>query len=191
LRPENGQKIRRYNDKRRRDDRPKVVKTSILLKKVAITPLAWDNPSTDKIISTLEAMMVDMRISYEGGLRCSAVHGPSGSTILTDAPKDNHGKGEAFSPTDLVGAALGACMLTTMAIVAERKGIDLRGATVKVVKEMVADPTRRIGRLTVEFDLPAGLTAEQQQMLENAANSCPVHKSLAANMELPVVFAWK
>lgn len=135
--------------------------------------------------------MVDMRISYEGGLRCTAIHGPSGSQIFTDAPKDNHGKGEAFSPTDLVGTALGSCMLTTMAIVAERKGIDLRGTAVKVVKEMVADPVRRIGRLTVEFDLPAGLSAEQKQMLENAANSCPVHKALSASVEMPVTFRWK
>lgn len=135
--------------------------------------------------------MVDMRISYDGGLRCSAVHGPSSSQIFTDAPKDNHGKGEAFSPTDLVGVALGTCMLTTMAIVGERKGIDLRGVEVRVVKEMVADPTRRIGRLSVEFSLPAGLTSEQQQLLENAANSCPVHKALAASVDMPVTFRWK
>lgn len=134
--------------------------------------------------------MVDMQIAYEGSLRCTATHGPSGARIETDAPKDNHGRGEAFSPTDLVGVALGTCMLTTMAIVAERRGIDLRGTKVRVVKEMVADPLRRIGRLVVEFSSPAGVTAEQRQMLENAANTCPVHKALAGHVEMPVEFRW-
>ncbi|HRK30974.1 MAG TPA: OsmC family protein [Tepidisphaeraceae bacterium] len=134
--------------------------------------------------------MVDMQIRYQGHLRCEAIHGPSKSSIFTDAPRDNHGKGEAFSPTDLVATALGSCMLTTMAIVAERKAIDLSGATVRVGKEMAADPTRRISRITVEFALPAGLTPEQQQLLENAANHCPVHKSLAATVEVPVTFRW-
>jgi putative redox protein len=134
--------------------------------------------------------MVDMSISYEGGLRCLATHGPSGSQIHTDAPKDNHGKGEAFSPTDLVGVALGTCMLTTMAIVAERKGIDLRGTRVRVVKEMVADPTRRIGRLTVEFVSGTQLSDDQRQLLENAANACPVHKALHGHVDVPVTFRW-
>lgn len=134
--------------------------------------------------------MVEMTIAYEGQLRCAATHGPSGDTIHTDAPKDNHGKGEAFSPTDLVGTALGSCMLTTMAIVAERKGIDLRGTRLRVVKEMVADPVRRIGKLTVEFHVPTALSQEQRQMLENAANACPVHKALHGNVEMPVTFRW-
>lgn len=136
--------------------------------------------------------MVEMTLDYEGGLRCTATHGPSGTTIHTDAPRDNHGKGEAFSPTDLVGVALGSCMLTTMAIFAQRKGIELAGTRVRVVKEMVADPQRRIARLTVEFALPAGLSlsAEQKQMLENAANTCPVHKALHGHVEMPVTFAW-
>jgi putative redox protein len=136
--------------------------------------------------------MVEMNITYEGGLRCTAVHGPSGDALHTDAPKDNHGKGEAFSPTDLVGVALGTCMLTTMAIFAQRKGIELRGTTVRVVKEMVADPHRRIGRLTVEFRLPAGLSLsdEQRQMLEGAANACPVHRALHGQVDLPVRYAW-
>lgn len=136
--------------------------------------------------------MVPMSIRYEGGLRCVATHGPSGAQIQTDAPTDNHGKGQAFSPTDLVGVALGTCMLTTMAIFAQRKGIELAGTDVRVSKEMVADPVRRIGRLTVEFSLPPGntLTAEQKQMLEHAANTCPVHKALHGHVEMPVTFKW-
>jgi putative redox protein len=134
--------------------------------------------------------MVEMELEYDGGLRCTATHGPSKAQIQTDAPKDNHGKGEAFSPTDLIGVALGTCMMTTMAIVATRHNIELRGAKVRVGKEMVADPTRRIGRLTVEFTLPPGVATEQRQMLENAAHSCPVHKALHGNVDIPVMFRW-
>ena len=134
--------------------------------------------------------MVEMQIVYDGGLRCTATHGPSGAQVQTDAPKDNHGRGEAFSPTDLVGVALGTCMLTTMAIVAERRGIDLRGTRVRVVKEMVADPLRRIGRLVVEFSCPSGLSDEQRQVLENAANACPVHKALHGQVDIPVTYRW-
>jgi putative redox protein len=134
--------------------------------------------------------MVEMNITYDGELRCTAAHGPSGSRITTDAPKDNHGKGEAFSPTDLIGVALGACMMTTMAIFAQRKGIELRGTTIRVVKEMVADPQRRIGRLVVEFRSSVALSDEQRQMLENAANTCPVHKALHGHVDIPVTFRW-
>lgn len=135
--------------------------------------------------------MVEMEISYEGGLRCSAVHGPSGNRIQSDAPKDNHGKGEAFSPTDLVGTALGTCMLTTMAIVGERKGIDLRGTRVKVTKEMAADPVRRISRLTVHFQMSGTFSDEQKQLLINSANACPVHRALHGTVEMPVTFSWE
>ena len=134
--------------------------------------------------------MVQIDIAYQGQLRCEAVHGPSGTKLSTDAPKDNHGKGESFSPTDLVATALGTCMLTIMGIVAQRHNISLDGATVSVGKEMAASPARRIGRLTVDIHVPGKLDDEQRKLLENAAHTCPVHKSLHPEIEIPVVFHW-
>ena len=134
--------------------------------------------------------MVEIKIAYEGSLRCSAIHGPSGSKLLTDAPADNMGKGEAFSPTDLVATALATCIMTTMAIVADRNKIDMTGATASVTKEMVTTPFRRIGRLAVNLHVPTKLTKEQQQRLENAAHSCPVHRSLHPDVDAPIVITW-
>jgi putative redox protein len=134
--------------------------------------------------------VVDIAISYDGNLRCSATHGPSGSTLLTDAPKDNMGSGEAFSPTDLMATALGTCILTTMAIAARHRGIDLAGATMKVTKEMVSKPIRRIARLIVELRLPLELPEEQRAALEWAARSCPVHKSMHPDVEMPISIVW-
>lgn len=134
--------------------------------------------------------MVKIDITYQGQLHCEAVHGPSGTQLATDAPKDNHGKGESFSPTDLVATALGSCMLTIMGIVAQRHHISLAGATASVVKEMAAAPTRRIGRLAVEIHVPAKLDDEQRKLLENAARTCPVHKSLHPEIDIPVTFHW-
>lgn len=134
--------------------------------------------------------MVQIEIAYEGQLRCSAKHGPSGTVISTDAPKDNMGKGEAFSPTDLVATALGTCMLTTMGIVAQRNSIDLSGATVTVMKEMVTTPQRRIGRLPVVIRVPTKLSPEDRQRLENAAMTCPVHRSMHPDVQMPVTFEW-
>ena len=122
--------------------------------------------------------MVKMDIIYEGGLHCRLTHGPSGTVISTDAPKDNHGKGEAFSPTDLVAAALGSCMITTMALFAERHQVPLEGTKIEVTKEMIADPVRRIGKLGVYFHFPKGIPHDQRSALERAALACPVHKSL-------------
>jgi len=134
--------------------------------------------------------MVQITIAYQGGLRCEATHAPSKSRLLTDAPLDNQGKGEAFSPTDLVATALGTCMLTTMGIVAARHGWSMEGATAIVVKEMVADPIRRIGRLRVQIELPTPLEPKAREALERAAHTCPVHKSLAENVDIPVEFRW-
>lgn len=134
--------------------------------------------------------MVEIAITYEGKLRCRATHEPSGSTMLTDAPKDNMGEGAHFSPTDLVGTALGTCMLTIMGIVAQRDDIDLSGTTARVVKEMSASPPRRIASLTVEIRVPRQLTEEQQQKLRNAALTCPVHKSLHPDVAVPVEFVF-
>lgn len=134
--------------------------------------------------------MVLITIAYQGGLRCEATHGPSQSRLFTDAPLDNQGKGEAFSPTDLVATALGTCILTTMGIVAQRHGWSLEGATASVVKEMVADPVRRIGRLRVVLQLPTPLEAKSREALERAAHTCPVQKSLAEIVDVPVEFRW-
>lgn len=134
--------------------------------------------------------MVDIAATYEGNLRCSLVHGPSGTRIETDAPVDNHGKGERFSPTDLVAAALPACIMTIVGIVAERHGLDVRGMRASVRKEMSADAPRRIARLPVRVEIPLPASHPQRQMLENAAHTCPVHKSLAAGIDSPIEFAW-
>jgi putative redox protein len=135
--------------------------------------------------------MVTITMEYQGSLRCQATHAPSAVRLLTDAPVDNQGKGESFSPTDLVATALGTCMLTTMGIVAERHGWSMAGASATVVKEMVADPVRRIGRLRVKLVLPAALEPKARAALERAAHTCPVHRSLASSVEIPLelVFA--
>ncbi|HEY9713794.1 MAG TPA: OsmC family protein [Chroococcales cyanobacterium] len=134
--------------------------------------------------------MVEVNIVYEGKLRCKAVHEPSGVELRTDAPKDNNGEGASFSPTDLVGTALGACMMTIMGMVAQREEIDLNGSTVRVIKHMVTAPIRRIGKLEVEFTITAPTSEVQRQKLENAALTCPVHKSLHPDIEIPIKFNW-
>ena len=135
-------------------------------------------------------MMVKISIEYTGGLHCDALHEPSKVKIETDAPADNQGKGAAFSPTDLVAAALGTCIATTMAIVAERHEVELKGMTVKVAKEMASDP-RRISRLTTEVRVPLPADHPQRALLEKTALGCPVHRSLAAEMERPMQFFWE
>ena len=134
--------------------------------------------------------MVQIDITYQGGLRCEAVHGPSGTTLVTDAPVDNHGKGESFSPTDLVAAALGTCIPTIMGMVAEREKIDLTGMRISVQKEMSAQPPRQIAKLTTRIVMPVGLTDQQKVKLEKAAHTCPVHQTLHGNVELPIEFVY-
>ena len=138
-------------------------------------------------------MAVDIDIVYTGGLHCEATHRPSGSKLVTDAPLDNGGKGEAFSPTDLCATSLGSCLVTTMALVATRHGIELAGTTVHVVKEMVADPRRRIASLPTTVTFPrelATLPAEKRALLEATARACPVTQSLGPNVEVPMTFVW-
>jgi putative redox protein len=134
--------------------------------------------------------MVEIKSVYEGQLHCNATHGPSGAVLATDAPKDNMGKGESFSPTDLVATALGTCMLTTMGIVAQRQNIDIAGARVRVTKEMVSQPSRRVGTLGVEIVMPKALGEDDQKRLENAAHTCPVAKSIHPDVKVPVTFKW-
>jgi putative redox protein len=134
--------------------------------------------------------MVQINLEYAGELRCEAQHGPSGQKLTTDAPVDNHGKGESFSPTDLVATALGTCMLTVMGIFAGRHEIDLRGARVTVQKEMTTGPVRRIARLTTELHMPIPATHPQREALERVALTCPVHQSLHPDVDKPVRFVW-
>ena len=134
--------------------------------------------------------MVKMNIVYEGQLRCVLTHEQSGSVIRTDAPKDNMGRGEAFSPTDLVAAALGSCMLTIMGIAAAKHNIDLKGTTIEVSKEMVTSPVRRIGSISVTLRMVPGISQDKRAMLEAAANSCPVHKSLHPDVQTPIQFIY-
>ena len=134
--------------------------------------------------------MVAIQFEYQGDLHCRAIHGPSGSELNTDAPKDNRGRGESFSPTDLVATALGTCMLTIMGIAARTLNIDIAGATATVEKEMTAAPPRRIERLTVRIRVPQSISAENRQKLERAAHTCPVHKSLHPDIQTPIEFTW-
>lgn len=134
--------------------------------------------------------MVEMKVVYEGDLHCQATHGPSGVSLATDAPVDNNGKGQSFSPTDLVATALGTCMLTIMGIAAQRNNIDISGARMVVRKEMVAEPVRRIGRLEVDLHVPANLPEADRCRLENAAKVCPVKQSLHPDVEIQIRFHW-
>lgn len=133
--------------------------------------------------------MVDISIVYQGELRCTAEH-PSGAVLTTDAPKDNHGKGESFSPTDLVATALGSCMLTIMGIAARKMQLDITGTKVSVTKEMVVQPIRRIGKLNTVITVPHPVSDEQKTQLEKAALTCPVHQSLHPDIALPITFQW-
>lgn len=134
--------------------------------------------------------MVEINMTYEGDLRVRAVHEPSGTVLTTDAPKDNFGKGESFSPTDLVAASLGSCMATLMGITAKRKEIDLTGMTIKVKKEMVNKPVRRIGSLTIDINIPKPVDIKDRKLFENAAATCPVHKSLHPDVKIATRFSW-
>lgn len=134
--------------------------------------------------------MVKLTTTYEGGLRCRASHGPSGTTLVTDAPVDNHGKGESFSPTDLVATALGGCMMTIMGIVADRRGLDLAGMTAETVKVMSDAAPRRIASLKTRISIPLPADHEHRPLLEQAAITCPVHKSLHPEIDAAVEFIW-
>ncbi|MNS94949.1 OsmC-like protein [compost metagenome] len=131
--------------------------------------------------------MVKMTATYQGEKHCELIHEPSGAKIGTDAPKDNNGRGALFSPTDLVGAALGSCMLTVMAIAAERDGVSLKGSRVNIEKEMSATP-RKIAKLNVVLHMPQNLPTDYRRKLEDIAHNCPVKLSLNPDLQIPVLF---
>jgi putative redox protein len=137
-------------------------------------------------------MAVEIDIAYEGGLHCIATHGPSRNTLTTDAPVDNGGKGAAFSPTDLVATAMGTCMITIMGLVAQRNNLNIDGLQVQVLKEMTADPVRRIGALQTRLVFPTGkpLSATDRAKLEAAARACPVKQSLHPDVKTPLEFVY-
>lgn len=128
---------------------------------------------------------------YAGQLRTEATHVASGTTIQTDAPTDNHGRGEAFSPTDLVSTALGACMMTVMGIVAERHQIDLMNTTYDVVKHMSTDTPRRIVQIDISFKMPTHLAPADRALLQRTAFTCPVALSLHPDIKQNVTFSYE
>ena len=136
--------------------------------------------------------MVEIQVAYLGQLRCDAKHGPSGTRLTTDAPVDNKGKGEAFSPTDLVATALGTCMLTTMAIRTLDRAYPLDGATLVIEKHMTLAPPRRIDALKVRIRVPRGaaIDAEGRALLAHAAHHCPVRLSILDAIDVPVTIEW-
>jgi putative redox protein len=131
------------------------------------------------------------QIIYNGNLRCTATHLQSGTVIETDAPTDNQGKGERFSPTDLVATNLATCMITTMGIKAQTMDIQLDGTTADVTKIMVSDP-RRIGKIVVHIFFPKTLNLDEKQrgIMERTARTCPVERTLHPDVELDLQFNW-
>lgn len=136
--------------------------------------------------------MVEISVTYQGDFHCLSTHAPSGAKLPSDAPKDNLGKGEAFSPTDLTAASLATCMLTTMAIVAQKKSLqaDIKNATAQVRKHMTAGLPRRIAKIEVAVKLPLTSSHPDRATLEHAALNCPVYLSLHPDVEKAVIFEW-
>ena len=130
------------------------------------------------------------KVTYLGDLRTSSVHLQSGTEILSDAPKDNHGKGEAFSPTDLLANALGSCMISIMAIKSKDLNLDLTGSTVDVTKIMQAEP-RKIAKIEIVMNMSISADEKSRTILERVAMNCPVLLSLNPDIEKDIVFAWK
>ena len=129
------------------------------------------------------------RVTYKGNLRTHCEHIKSGGTYITDAPTDNMGKGEAFSPTDTVATGVANCMLTVMGIKAASMNVILDGATAEVTKTMAANP-RRISKIEVVFKMPSGIDEKSQKILEHAGNTCPVNNSLHPDIIKEVLFNW-
>lgn len=134
--------------------------------------------------------MVEIHLDYEGDLHCNAVHLPSGTRLSTDAPVDNNGRGESFSPTDLVATALGACMATVIGIVAKRKEIAVEGMKVSVRKFMSDDAPRRISKLELDLEIPLPADHPERVLFESAARGCPVHHSIHPDIEVKMNWKW-
>ncbi len=137
-------------------------------------------------------MAVEISAVYMGDLRVDATHGPSGAVLNSDAPTDNGGKGQSFSPTDLVATALGTCVLTIMGLFAKRHDLSIEGTQIHVTKEMITKPIRRIGSLRTVVRVPAGAVPDIQMRarMEAAAHQCPVHQSLHPDIDAPIVFVY-
>ncbi|AVI49833.1 osmotically inducible protein OsmC [Pukyongia salina] len=133
--------------------------------------------------------MSTSKVTYLGDLRTQCEHLRSGNTYITDAPLDNNGKGEAFSPTDTVATGLANCMLTVMGIKARDLGVVLDGSTAVVTKIMAANP-RRIAEIEIEMSLPSNVSNKHQKILENTGNTCPVHHSLHPDIQKRIHFNW-
>ena len=135
--------------------------------------------------------MTKMLTIYKGNLRNEVTHLQSGTKILTDAPLDNHGKGESFSPTDLLASSLGCCMLTIMGISAQSYGFSLEGTRVETEKIMGRDP-RRVVEIKIDFHFPEGsnFTPQQKRIIESAAKTCPVANSLHPDLKKTINFNW-
>ncbi len=129
------------------------------------------------------------KVTYKGGLRTVCKHLRSGDTFNTDAPVDNNGLGQAFSPTDTVATGLASCMITMMGIKARDMDVDLTGSTAEVTKHMAASP-RRISKIEVDLKLPATATEKERKILIHTANTCPVHYSLHPDIEKEITFNW-
>ncbi len=134
--------------------------------------------------------MAKYSLTYDGELRTTCTHEGNGQVLRLDAPKDNQGKGEFFSPTDLVAAGLGSCILTLMGIVANHLGVSIEGTTATVEKEMRAAPSRRIGKLTVVVNCPHTFEKQIARSLEKSSENCPVHASLHDEVEQVILFNW-
>lgn len=130
------------------------------------------------------------KITYLSDLRCSSVHLQSGSEIVTDAPTDNHGKGEAFSPTDLCATSLAQCVLTTIAILGKPKGIVIDGSTCEVEKIMISNP-RRIGEIVCKFQFKGNFTDDEKEFIQQTAHNCPVAKSLHPDIHQNLLFEFE
>lgn len=131
--------------------------------------------------------MVRIDATYDGNLRCTATHAPSGTELITDAPIDNNGKGESFSPTDLLATSMLTCIMTIVAIRADSKQIDVTGMTGNVEKSMAANP-RRVAKLDVTVNLPSGLSMDDRSWLITEGCNCPVCVSVSETMEVDVTF---
>jgi uncharacterized OsmC-like protein len=134
--------------------------------------------------------MVSIQVQYDGDLRCRAVHGPSRQELFTDAPVDNHGRGESFSPTDLVATALATCMATVIGIKAQQKNLNVVGMSVSVEKHMSEDSPRRIVRLPIAISIPLPPDHPDRRLLEATALACPVHQSLQPSIDKTVSWTW-